>query len=636
MLSLHPGITEGKSSPAFHFSTYNLSTEMYRTHTCGELRLTNKGTEVTLAGWVQTVRKFGAITFVDLRDRYGITQLLFGEELNKQLEENPLGREFVLQATGTVNERSNKNPNIPTGDIEILVSSFKILNKSAVPPFTIQDDTDGGDDLRMKYRFLDLRRNAVKKNLELRYAVNRAARNYLHQNNFMDIETPFLIKSTPEGARDFVVPSRMNPGQFYALPQSPQTFKQLLMVSGYDRYYQIVKCFRDEDLRADRQPEFTQIDCEMAFVEQEDILNMFEGMVKSIFKEVKGIDYTEAVPRMTWDDAMWNYGNDKPDIRFGMQLLNLKKPATVYVDKQDSSALINGADFKVFDEAETVLAIAIPGCSEYSRKQTDELTEWVKRPQIGMKGLVFIKCNTDGTYKSSVDKFYSEERLKAMADAAKAKAGDLVLILAGAEERTRKAISELRLEMAERLGMRKKDEFKLVWVLDFPLFEYDEEGNRWVARHHPFTSPKPSQIETMIHNNPVIENAAEYLKHPYANIKANAYDMVLNGNEIGGGSIRIFQRELQEKMFAALGMNTEEQQHKFGFLLGAFEYGAPPHGGIAFGFDRLCSILGGSESIRDFIAFPKNNAGRDVMLDAPATIDEKQFEELQIKLNLKG
>lgn len=608
---------------------------MYRTHTCGELRLTNKGTEVTLAGWVQTVRKFGAITFIDLRDRYGITQLLFGEELNKQLEENPLGREFVLQATGTVNERSNKNPNIATGDIEILVSSFKVLNKSAVPPFTIQDDTDGGDDLRMKYRFLDLRRNAVKKNLELRYAVNRAARNYLHQNNFMDIETPFLIKSTPEGARDFVVPSRMNPGLFYALPQSPQTFKQLLMVSGYDRYYQVVKCFRDEDLRADRQPEFTQIDCEMAFVEQEDILNMFEGMVKFIFKEVKGIDYADAVPRMTWEDAMWNYGNDKPDIRFGMQLLNLKKPATVYTEKQDNAALVNGADFKVFDDAETVLAIAVPGCSEYSRKQTDELTEWVKRPQIGMKGLVFIKCNADGTYKSSVDKFYTEERLKAIADAANAKAGDLVLILAGTEERTRKAISELRLEMAERLGLRKKDEFKLVWVLDFPLFEYDEEGNRWVARHHPFTSPKPSQIETMINNNPVIENAAEYLKHPYANIKANAYDMVLNGNEIGGGSIRIFQRELQEKMFAALGMDMEEQQHKFGFLLGAFEYGAPPHGGIAFGFDRLCSILGGSESIRDFIAFPKNNAGRDVMLDAPATIDEKQFEELQIKLNLK-
>jgi len=609
---------------------------MYRTHTCGELRIGNNGKEVTLAGWVQTIRKFGAITFVDLRDRYGITQLLFGEELNNQLEVNPLGREFVIQATGMVNERSNKNLNIPTGEIEIVVSTFKVLNKSAVPPFTIQDDTDGGDDLRMKYRFLDLRRNAVKRNLELRYAVNRAARNYLHQHNFMDIETPFLIKSTPEGARDFVVPSRMNPGQFYALPQSPQTFKQLLMVSGYDRYYQIVKCFRDEDLRADRQPEFTQIDCEMAFVEQEDILNMFEGMIKSIFKEVKGIDYTETVQRMTWEDAMWNYGNDKPDIRFDMKVLNLKKPATVYTEKQDNSTLINGKDFKVFDEAETVLAIAVPGCSEYSRKQTDELTEWVKRPQIGMKGLVFIKVNTDGTYKSSVDKFYSEENLKAIAEAANAKAGDLILMLAGAEERTRKAISDLRMEMATRLGLRKDTEFKLLWVLDFPLFEYDEEGNRWVARHHPFTSPKPSQIETMINNNPVIENAAEYLKHPYANIKANAYDMVLNGNEIGGGSIRIFQRELQEKMFAALGMDAAEQQHKFGFLLGAFEYGAPPHGGIAFGFDRLCAILGGSESIRDFIAFPKNNAGRDVMLDAPATIDEKQFEELQIKLNLKN
>jgi aspartyl-tRNA synthetase len=427
----------------------------------------------------------------------------------------------------------------------------------------------------------------------------------------------------------------MNPGQFYALPQSPQTFKQLLMVSGYDRYYQIVKCFRDEDLRADRQPEFTQIDCEMAFVEQEDILNMFEGMIKSIFKEVKGIEYTEIVQRMTWEDAMWNYGNDKPDIRFGMSLLNLKKPSSVYVNKQDLSSLISSTAFKVFDEAETVLAIAVPGCSEYSRKQTDELTEWVKRPQIGMKGLVFIKCNTDGSYKSSIDKFYSEEKLKAITDSAGAKAGDLVLILAGAEERTRKAISELRLEMAERLGLRKNDEFKLLWVLDFPLFEYDEEGNRWAARHHPFTSPKQDQIKTMIDNNPVIENAAEYLKHPYANIKANAYDMVLNGNEIGGGSIRIYQRELQEKMFDALGMSKKEALHKFGFLLGAFEYGAPPHGGIAFGFDRLCAILGGSETIRDFIAFPKNNAGRDVMLDAPATIDEKQLEELQIKLNLK-
>ncbi len=614
---------------------------MYRTHTCGELRMTNKGGTVTLAGWVQTIRKFGAITFVDLRDRYGITQLLFGEELNKQLEENPLGREFVLQATGIVKERSNKNPNIPTGDIEISITEFRILNKSAVPPFTIEDKTDGGDDLRMKYRFLDLRRNAVKKNIELRYAVNRAARNYLHQQGFMDIETPFLIKSTPEGARDFVVPSRMNPGQFYALPQSPQTFKQLLMVSGYDRYYQIVKCFRDEDLRADRQPEFTQIDCEMAFVEQEDILNMFEGMVKAIFKEVKGIDYTETIQRMTWEDAMWNYGNDKPDIRFDMKIANLNFAQHSFPDKL-SPLGATGAESPLrgvggpFTEAETVVAIAVPGCSEYSRKQTDELTEWVKRPQIGMKGLVFIKINNDGTYKSSVDKFYNEEKLKAIAGAASANPGDLVLILAGAEERTRKAISDLRMEMATRLGLRKETEFKLLWVLDFPLFEYDEEGNRWVARHHPFTSPKPSQIATMINNNPVIDNAAEYLEHPYANIKANAYDMVLNGNEIGGGSIRIFQRELQEKMFAALGMDKEEQLHKFGFLLGAFEYGAPPHGGIAFGFDRLCAILGGSESIRDFIAFPKNNAGRDVMLDAPATIDEKQFEELQIRLNLKS
>lgn len=608
---------------------------MYRSHTCGELRISDVNKEVTLAGWVQTVRKFGSITFVDLRDRYGITQLLFNESLNTQLDENPLGREFVLQVKGTVNERSNKNPNLATGDIEILVASFTILNKSAVPPFTIQDDTDGGDDLRMKYRYLDLRRNAVKKNLELRYAVNRSARNYLHENHFMDIETPFLIKSTPEGARDFVVPSRMNPGQFYALPQSPQTFKQLLMVSGYDRYYQIVKCFRDEDLRADRQPEFTQIDCEMCFVEQEDILNMFEGLVKRIFKDVRGIDYTDAVERMTWEEAMWTYGIDKPDIRFEMKLANLKFPAHTFPSKQNNSALIDGADFKVFDEAETVIAIAVPGCAEYSRKQTDELTEWVKRPQIGMKGLAFIKCNADGTYKSSIDKFYSEEKLKAIADFAQAKAGDLVLILAGAEERTRKASSELRLFMAERLGMRKKDEFKLLWVLDFPLFEYDEEGNRWVARHHPFTSPKPSQIETMINNSPVIDNAAEYLKHPYASIKANAYDMVLNGNEIGGGSIRIYQRELQEKMFEALRMDKEEQQHKFGFLLGAFEYGAPPHGGIAFGFDRLCSILGGSESIRDFIAFPKNNSGRDVMLDAPATIDDKQLDELSIKLDVK-
>ncbi len=609
---------------------------MFRTHTCGELRITEVNKETTLAGWVQTVRKFGSITFVDLRDRYGITQLLFSEALNADLDANPLGREFVLQVTGIVNERSNKNNNIPTGDIEIAVQSFKILNKSAVPPFTIQDDTDGGDELRMKYRFLDLRRNAVKKNLELRYAVGRSTRNYLHENNFMDIETPFLIKSTPEGARDFVVPSRMNAGQFYALPQSPQTFKQLLMVSGYDRYYQIVKCFRDEDLRADRQPEFTQIDCEMCFVEQEDILNMFEGLVKRIFKDVKNIDYTDLVERMTWQDAMWTFGNDKPDIRFDMKLCNLKFPTHTFPHQTDISALIGAVDFKVFDEAETVVAIAVPGCSEYTRKQTDELTEWVKRPQIGMKGLVFIKCNADGTYKSSVDKFYSPEKLKAIAEAAHAKAGDLILIVAGAEEKTRKAASDLRMYMGTTLGLRKADEFKLLWVLDFPLFEYAEEDNRWVARHHPFTSPKPSDIDTMISNNPRIENAAEYLKHPYANIKANAYDMVLNGNEIGGGSIRIFQRELQEKMFEALGMDAEEQQHKFGFLLGAFEYGAPPHGGIAFGFDRLCSILGGSESIRDFIAFPKNNSGRDVMIDAPSTIDAKQFEELQIKLDLKA
>jgi aspartyl-tRNA synthetase len=608
---------------------------MFRTHTCGELRIENKDEQTTLAGWVQTVRKFGAITFVDLRDRYGITQLLFGEELNAQLAETPLGREFVLQATGIINERSNKNKNIPTGEIEINVRSFSILNKSEIPPFTIQDDTDGGDDIRMKYRFLDLRRNAVKKNLELRYAVSRSTRNYLHENNFMDIETPFLIKSTPEGARDFVVPSRMNPGQFYALPQSPQTFKQLLMVSGYDRYYQIVKCFRDEDLRADRQPEFTQIDCEMAFVEQEDILNMFEGLIKRIFKDVKQIDYAEKVERMTWEEAMWDYGNDKPDIRFGMKICNLKFPKHTFPSKENISFLIDGANFQVFDSAETIVAIVVPGCAEYSRKQTDELIEWVKRPQIGMKGLAFIKCNADGSYKSSFDKFYSEEKLKAIATAANAKKDDLILFLAGAEERTRKAISELRLEMGKRLGLRKDNEFKLLWVLDFPLFEYDEEGNRWVPRHHPFTSPKPGDIEVMINNNPLIENAAEYLKHPYANIKANAYDMVMNGNEIGGGSIRIFQKELQQKMFAALGIDENEQQHKFGFLLGAFEYGAPPHGGLAFGFDRLCAILGGSESIRDFIAFPKNNSGRDVMLDAPSTIDAKQFDELQIKLDLK-
>ncbi|GEP90958.1 aspartyl-tRNA synthetase [Chitinophaga terrae (ex Kim and Jung 2007)] len=580
---------------------------MYRTHTCGELRIEQVGQEVTLAGWIQTVRKFGSINFVDLRDRYGITQLLFSESLNARLDEQPLGREFVIQATGVVTERSSKNKNIPTGDIEITVSDFKILNAAKTPPFTIQDDTDGGDELRMKYRFLDLRRNSVRKNLELRYQVGRAARNYLHTAGFLDVETPFLINSTPEGARDFLVPSRMNPNQFYGLPQSPQTFKQLLMVSGYDRYYQIVKCFRDEDLRADRQPEFTQIDCEMSFVEQEDILNTFEDMLKHIFKEIKGIEFNEPFPRMTFDDAMEFYGNDKPDIRFDMKLVNL-------------TGTVQGKGFKVFDEAELVVAINAKGCSEYTRKQLDELTDWVKRPQIGMSGLIYARYNTDGSIKSSVDKFFDEEQLKLWAQACKAEPGDLMLVLAGKEERTRKAASELRLEMGERLGLRNKNEFKPLWVIDFPLFEYSEEDNRWVARHHPFTSPKPEHIALM-------DDVSQYAK-----IKANAYDIVLNGTEIGGGSIRIFQRDLQQKMFAALGMSKEEAEHKFGFLMGAFEYGAPPHGGIAFGFDRLCSLLGGSESIRDFIAFPKNNSGRDVMLDAPSEIDQKQLDELRIKL----
>lgn len=580
---------------------------MYRTHTCGELRMEQVGQEVTLAGWIQTVRKFGSINFFDLRDRYGITQLLFGENLNAKLDAQPLGREFVIQVKGTVTERSNKNKNIPTGDIEITVSDFTILNAAKTPPFTLQDDTDGGDELRMKYRFLDLRRNIVRQNLELRYQVGRAARNYLHTAGFMDIETPFLIKSTPEGARDFVVPSRMNPNEFYALPQSPQTFKQLLMVSGYDRYYQIVKCFRDEDLRADRQPEFTQIDCEMSFVDQEDILNTFEHMLKHIFREIKGIEFPGAFPRMTFDDAMEYYGNDKPDIRFEMKLVNLNDTA-------------KNKGFKVFDDAELVVAIATKGCAEYTRKQLDELTDWVKRPQIGMSGLIYVRYNADGTLKSSVDKFFDEEQLKLWAQKCQAQPGDLILVLAGREERTRKAASELRLEMGERLGLRNKNDFKPLWVIDFPLFEYAEEENRWVARHHPFTSPKPEQIALM-------DDPSQYGK-----IKANAYDIVLNGTEVGGGSIRIFQRDLQQKMFAALGMSKEEAEHKFGFLLGAFEYGAPPHGGIAFGFDRLCSLLGGSESIRDFIAFPKNNSGRDVMLDAPAEIDQQQLNELKISL----
>jgi aspartyl-tRNA synthetase len=590
---------------------------MFRSHTCGALRIADINKEVTLAGWVQTVRKFGSITFVDLRDRYGITQLLFDEQLNAQLDQTPLGREFVLQVQGKVVERSNKNLKIDTGEIEIAVQSFTILNAAQTPPFTIEEETDGGDELRMKYRYLDLRRPTLKRNLELRYKVSRAVRNYMDAQGFYDIETPFLIKSTPEGARDFVVPSRMNEGQFYALPQSPQTFKQLLMISGYDRYYQIVKCFRDEDLRADRQPEFTQIDCEMAFVEQEDILNMFEGLVKHVFEDVKQLTFKEAFPRMTWDDAMWHYGNDKPDIRFEMKLNNLKVNQKIYCDA------LAGVDFKVTNEASSIIAISIPGAASFTRKQTDELTEWVKRPQIGMTGLLFIRCNEDGSFKSTVDKFFSEDKLAAIATYCNAQKGDLIAIVAGEEALTRKAASELRLEMGNQFGLRNPDVYKPLWVIDFPLFEYDEESKRYVARHHPFTSPKPEQIAWM-------QDLSKY-----ADIKANAYDIVLNGTEIGGGSIRIFQRDLQEKMFAALGMSKEEAQEKFGFLLGAFEYGAPPHGGIAFGFDRMCALLGGQESIRDFIAFPKNNAGRDVMLDAPSAIDAHQFVELQLQSTVK-
>lgn len=586
---------------------------MYRTHTCGELNKSNTGEQVILAGWVQTVRKLGGITFVDLRDRYGVTQVLFGENTAAAGAELP-GREFVIQVQGRVTERSNKNPAMATGEIEIAAESYHILNRSKTPPFTIQDDTDGGDELRMHYRYLDLRRPSVKRNLLLRYQVSKAARNYLDKQNFVEIETPFLIKSTPEGARDFVVPSRMNAGQFYALPQSPQTFKQLLMVSGYDRYYQIVKCFRDEDLRADRQPEFTQIDCEMSFVEQEDILQVFEGMIRHILGEIAGITIPSPLPRLSWDEAMRDYGNDKPDIRFGMKL-------------NDLTSLAGGKGFRVFDEAELVTAIVVDGAADYSRKQLDELTEWVKRPQIGMAGMAYIKCLAGGTTKSSFDKFFDETGRQALVDATGAAEGALVLILAGREERTRKAMSELRLKMGERLGLRPENTFAPLWIVDFPLFEYAEEEEtasggkgRWMARHHPFTAPKPEHVSLM--DDP----------SRYGEIRANAYDIVLNGHEIGGGSIRIFQRDLQQKMFRALGMSDEEAQQKFGFLLGAFEYGAPPHGGIAFGFDRLCALLGGSETIRDFIAFPKNNAGRDVMLDAPAAIDQQQLDELSLKI----
>jgi aspartyl-tRNA synthetase len=549
----------------------------------------------------------GGMTFVDLRDRYGITQLAFNMQTNAALceEARKLGREFVIAATGKVAERESKNSKIPTGEIEIIVEKLEVLNAAKTPPFTIEDDTDGGDELRMKYRYLDLRRNVVRKNLELRHRMAIEARNYLDKQNFIEVETPVLIKSTPEGARDFVVPSRMNPGEFYALPQSPQTFKQLLMVSGFDRYYQIVKCFRDEDLRADRQPEFTQIDCEMSFISQEDILQTFEGLVKYLFKTVKQMDIPE-VPRMTYADAMKYYGNDKPDIRFEMKLVELNS---------SENNLIAGKNFKIFDEAGLVVAICAKGCAEYTRKQIDELTELVKRPQIGMSGLVWARWNAEGI-KSSVDKFYSQDDIKKWFEASGGKEGDLMLILAGEENKTRKAMSELRLEMGNRLGLRNPDEYKVLWVLDFPLLEWSEENNRWHAMHHPFTSPKPEDIH-LLDTNP-------------GAVRANAYDMVINGVEVGGGSIRIFNKELQKKMFSILGFTDEDAQAQFGFLMNAFEYGAPPHGGIAFGFDRLCSLFGGAESIRDFIAFPKNNSGRDLMIDSPSPISKEQLDELYI------
>ncbi len=581
---------------------------MYRTHTCGELRANHIGQQTTLSGWVKTVRKFGSITFVDLRDRYGITQLYFNEELTKTLDANPMGREFVIQVNGSVIERESKNPDLPTGDIEISVASFEVLNASATPPFTIEDETDGGDELRMQYRYLDLRRDINKKKLTLRYEISRALRNFMHEQGFLEIETPFLIKSTPEGARDFVVPSRMHENQFYALPQSPQLFKQLLMVGGYDKYYQMVKCFRDEDLRADRQPEFTQLDCEMSFVEQEDVLELFEQLYKHILKETKGINDQMPLQRMPFSEAMERYGNDKPDIRFGMELNTLP-----YGKGKEPSG------FNVFDNAELVVAISAPNCATYTRKQLDALTDWVRRPQIGMNGLIYIKCNDDGTYKSSVDKFFDQTKLADIATKCDAKSGDLVLVLCGPTTLTRKAMSELRLHMGDTLDLRNPEEFKALWVTDFPLFEYDEDNDHWVARHHPFTSPKPEHTAWL----------SDQTK--YGDILANAYDLVLNGNEIGGGSIRIHKKELQQQMFTALGMDEQEANDKFGFLLSAFEYGTPPHGGLAWGFDRLCAILGGSEIIRDFIAFPKNNAGRDVMLDAPAEIADKQKEELGLK-----
>jgi len=579
---------------------------MHRTHTCGELRRVHAGQAVTLSGWVQRSRDLGGMTFVDLRDRYGITQLAFNMDSHPALCEQArkLGREFVVKVTGNVVERYSKNSNLDTGEIEIDVTSLEILNASKTPPFTIEDESDGGDDLRMHWRYLDLRRTPLRNNLMLRHRMSIEARKYLDSLGFLEIETPYLIKSTPEGARDFVVPSRMNPGQFYALPQSPQTFKQILMVAGYDRYYQIVRCFRDEDLRADRQPEFTQIDCEMAFVEQEDILHTFEGMVRHLFKTVKGVDIA-SVPRMTYAEAMLRFGSDKPDIRFGMEFQ--------YLD-----VLMKGKGFQVFDQAEAVIGIVAPGCAGYTRKQVDELTEWVKRPQIGAKGLVYCMCNEDGAFKSPVDKFYTQDDWKTIAAAAGANAGDLILILSGAKAATQKQLNELRLLMGARLGLRKADDFKPLWVIDFPLLEWNEETGRWFAMHHPFTSPKPEHI-ALLDTDP-------------GSVNANAYDFVLNGVEIGGGSIRIHDREVQSRMFRLLGFSPEEAQAQFGFLLNAFEYGAPPHGGIAFGFDRFCALFGGQESIRDFIAFPKNNSGRDVMIDAPSSISEEQLRELGISV----
>ncbi len=581
---------------------------MYRSHTCGELRPSHIGSTVTLAGWMQRSRDLGGMTFIDLRDRYGITQLAFNVEDNSEMAEkaNKLGREFVIQVTGTVVERSSKNRQIPTGEIEIIVSELTILNAAKLPPFTIEDNTDGGEEIRAQYRYLDLRRSPVQEKLRLRNRVALETRKYLDEQDFLDVETPYLIKSTPEGARDFVVPSRMNEGQFYALPQSPQTFKQLLMVSGFDRYYQIVKCFRDEDLRADRQPEFTQIDCEMAFVEQEDILQMFEGLIKHLFKTVRNVEFEGAFPRMTYAEASEKYGSDKPDIRFGMEFVDL-------------TSIAKGKGFPIFDESESIIAINAEQCAVYTRKQLDTLTDWVRRPQIGAKGLIYLRVNEDGTFKSSVDKFYSEEELAKWAATANAKPGDLILILSGELEKTRKQMNELRLHMGNELGLRNPNKFAPLWVLDFPLLEWDENSNRYHAMHHPFTSPKPEDMH-LIQTDP-------------GKVRANAYDLAMNGVELGGGSIRIHDRELQSRMFDLLGFSKEDAQAQFGFLMTAFEYGAPPHGGLAFGLDRLVATMGGSDSIRDYIAFPKNNNGRDVMIDAPSPLFEEQLKELGIKIN---